>query len=237
MEKVKVKVPGDNYGRVYIGMLESSLSSSAKLCYGVMWSFGQESWATVGSIARRMSVSGNTVRSAQKELQEAGWIKLSEDSKGRASKTWEMIPPTLQPLNPNPSTIEGLTLQPLNPNKEVKQEPNQEERLSPIGDYQRFKDYLWEKLKTKGKPVWPAFKWVPGRIQDLLDQVGLETLKAWVDNYIADPWTKSWTFQGFLAAPDKYQRLRTSEFEKPVNAKLEAAQEARRKMIELQEGK
>src|ERR1700751_3073896 len=105
-EQQKIKVPLDNYGRVYIGLLETNLSSAAKLCYGVMWSFGQESWATVASIGRRMSVTENTVRSAQAELEAAGWIRLLENSKGRSTKTWEMVPPvsnpTPQPLHPNP---------------------------------------------------------------------------------------------------------------------------------------
>ena len=128
--KQRILVPADNYGRLYIGMLETPLSSAAKLCYGAMWSFGQESWASQDSLARRMSTSKNTLRAAQAELLAAGWIKLLDDSKGRLTKTWEMITPacraTVQPLDINGSTIEPLTVQPLDTKKEGNQEPKQE---------------------------------------------------------------------------------------------------------------
>ena len=141
MERQKIAVPADNYGRVYIGLLETDLTAKAKLCYGVMWSFGvSECWATIANIARRMSVSENTVRDAQKELAERGWIVAQANKEGD-SKRWTMMPPAGTPLlytdrPATPSTIEPPPfnhctppLQPLNPKQELKQEPKQERTL------------------------------------------------------------------------------------------------------------
>ncbi len=125
-EKQRIKVPADNYGRVYIGLLETPLSAYAKLCYGVMWSFGQESWASLASIGRRMSVSKPTVIKAQAELAAAGWIVLVEDSKGRTTKVWEMRPPTVNVADFNGKGDLPLTVNAVDPKKELKQEEKQE---------------------------------------------------------------------------------------------------------------
>lgn len=120
-DKVRIKVPSDNYGRVYIGMLESDLSSAAKLCYGVMWSFGgQDAWASLESIGRRMSVSKPTVIKAQEELRNAGWIELEQDSKGRKCKEWRLF--THEDREANGKLALPLTVKPLYPNKEGKKE-------------------------------------------------------------------------------------------------------------------
>lgn len=125
-ERQKIEVPQDNYGRVYIGMLETSMSAYAKLCYGVMWSFGSESWASVASVARRMSVSKNTVRKSQTELRNKGWIILKDEVVGE-TKTWQMVPASpLHHVNPPPSPRGGVPLHHVNPNKEDKQEGKQE---------------------------------------------------------------------------------------------------------------
>ena len=148
-DRQKVRVPVDNYGRVYVGLLESDLSAHAKLCFGAMWSFGQgDVWASVPAIARRMSVSVPTVRKAQAELLKAGWIELLEDSKGGKTKVWmmktegkkpegsEAEPETAFPVDRKRHC--GLTGNAVAGNKELNQEPekittptNADEPLNP----------------------------------------------------------------------------------------------------------
>lgn len=69
------------FGRLPVrGMLDSSrLSWKAKLCYGVMTSFGPEFRASKSTVAARMSVSLSTVKEAFKELVEAGLIERLEE--------------------------------------------------------------------------------------------------------------------------------------------------------------
>ncbi len=141
----EISVPFDNYGRLYIAVLESDLSSMAKLCYGVMWSFGgQRNWASASSIARRMGVHRNTVGPAQRELEVAGWIVLIETQKGMPVK-WQMktpstnirIPaqplgtPLAQQLGTPSTTIGHLPAQPLGSKQEGNQEGKKEREASP----------------------------------------------------------------------------------------------------------
>ena len=101
----------------------------------------------------------------------------------------------------------------------------------PSSDAKTFKDHLWEKLQTKGKPIWPNFKWIPEKINSLIGEVGCRQAMAWVDNYIADPFVKSWTVQGFLSEPDKYQKRRETFGE---SAKIvRASEDHRRRMEEM----
>jgi hypothetical protein len=127
-EKQRIKVPPDNYGRLYVGLLETKLSAYAKLCFGVMWSFGgAESWASVDSIAKRMGTSKNTALKAQAELLKAGWVALLEDSKGRNTKTWQLFTAsTVQDVDSNRSPDARLTVHPMHPKKEDKQEGKKE---------------------------------------------------------------------------------------------------------------
>ncbi len=126
MSKQKILVPEDNYGRVYIGLLETKLSSAAKLVYGVMWSFGQDSWASLASISRRSSLSRPTVIKAQRELEGAGWITLVEVGSAHTTSTWRMNPPAVNELYTRGKATLPLEVKPLYWNKEGNQEEKQE---------------------------------------------------------------------------------------------------------------
>ena len=126
-----IEAPRDNYGRVYIGMLEDgTLSMHAKLCYGVMWSFAAQGdaggcWAGLDAIAKRMTCSRPTVMKAQAELKAAGWIQLLEGSRGHATNYWTMVTPAVNAVDPSgkrrlPLAVNGVdTKQELNQARET----------------------------------------------------------------------------------------------------------------------
>lgn len=157
--RVAKTAPTESRGVVYVAMLEDQrLSPMAKLCYGVMGSFGPESRAAVSSIARRMGVSHNTVRAAQKKLKKAGWIKfLGQDemgikhwSLGRPSKIEEGRP---QSMHPSPSPAEGGVLQKLKAKLEHNQEAKQEgEHPSAVGAGEALERFKERYYATKGMP-------------------------------------------------------------------------------------
>jgi hypothetical protein len=126
----RIEAPKDNYGRVYIGMLEDErLSMHAKLCYGVMWSFTAEGengacWAGIDALARRMSCSRPTVWKAQNELRAGGWILLLDGSKGHATNYWRMVVPDINGVNASHQRRLCLAIKDVN----TKQEGNQEEK-------------------------------------------------------------------------------------------------------------
>jgi len=129
-EKQKVILPADNYGRVYIGLLESNLSAHAKLCYGVMWSFGPQSWAALTTIAKRMSCSKPTVIKAQAELKAAGWIVLVEKGSVHTSNIWQMVTPAMnsevKDVYPSGQPALPLEVKDVDHKQVVKQEEKQE---------------------------------------------------------------------------------------------------------------
>lgn len=214
-------MPADNYGRAYIGLLESPLTGNAKLCYAVMWSFGQESWAAVPSIARRMSAAENTVRKAQSELQAAGWIKLLEDSKGGSSKTWEMVPPTLQDVKGYPSPDEGSTLQDVKGNKEGKQVLNKEKtNTAPKGAVSKHpdQDEFWTlaqkawvvKFPESAALGWPRMTGFPKALYAALDRLGAKELARRWSNMVMDPFSRP-DLHALVHNPDKWMDLRTGK--------------------------
>lgn len=97
-QRQRIKVPPDNYGRMYIAILQDkTLSCHAKLCYATMWAFGVQSqgrcWAGLKAIAEWMSVSKPTVIKAQDELQSAGWIEFVEKAKQHGTTSWQLLIP------------------------------------------------------------------------------------------------------------------------------------------------
>lgn len=146
-DKQAITGPKNNYGRVFIEMLaDPSISAFAKLCYAVMTSFGGDktTWASVPTIAARMSVSENTVRKAQKELEENIWMIRGEEIPGMTIH-WKMLAPfertpsylegvrEVRALKGSPSNGEGEGLIPgggvvqgMNPKQELNHESNQE---------------------------------------------------------------------------------------------------------------
>ena len=73
-------------------MLEdNSLDGKARLCYGVMGSFGAEARASLKAIARRMGVKHDeTVKAAQRQLVAKGWLFLVAEGSGRHPRAWYM---------------------------------------------------------------------------------------------------------------------------------------------------
>jgi len=156
MLKARVEVPLDNYGRLYIGLLETDASSAAKLAYGVMWSFGGGGcWASVQSIARRMSVSPNTARAAIAELEALGWLELKDAPSGGA-KVWQVKTAPLQPLKGGASTIGGGPLQPLEPKQERKQDAKQDLSPADAGALELTPPVTAPKGKPSTKAPWAA---------------------------------------------------------------------------------
>ena len=234
-EREKVKVPGDNYGRLYVELLESDLSAHAKLCYGVMWSFGAAGcWASLPTIARRMGVGETTVRSSQKELSDAGWIRVLRELPGR-TKEWSMqstpsphegVPP--RHANPTPSPHEGVPPRHANPKQEGKQEGKQERPNAPSAlgvvispsapaakpkpkEHPGFDDFwlAWPKLRRQAKA--DALKaW--NQDTPPLDAV----LSALVWQRRQESWTKN--FGAFIPLPATWLRGRRWEDEPPFDA-------------------
>lgn len=200
-ERQKIQVPMDNFGRLYIGLLESPISSSAKLCYGVMWSFGFESWASADSIARRMGMHRNTVGPAQAELEKAGWIELLEAKVG-TPKHWVMKTPTTivqvgaQPLGSTPTVIGQPPTQPLGSKQEGKQELNQEGKQAPTakGGKHPEQDAFWKfaqitfKASTNQTLIWPHISWFQKSLTAALTELGAEELTRRWDNYLVYPY-------------------------------------------------
>ncbi len=88
---LKIFCVDDYFGRCPVGLLESSLSEHARICYAVLTSFGREAFAGREAIRRRMGVrSLTTVKSALRELQGAGWIEKAKDGGGRDSIVWKV---------------------------------------------------------------------------------------------------------------------------------------------------
>lgn len=216
-ERQKIEVPKDNYGRLYIGLLESPLSSTAKLCYGVMWSFGFESWASADSIARRMGMHRNSVGPAQAELEKAGWIQLLEAKQG-TPKHWVMKTPTTivqvdaQPLGSTPTAIVHPPAQPLGSKQEGKQELKQEGKQEPVAKAGKHpdQDAFWKFAQPTFKAItgqtlsWPRTPTFQKQITEGLSQHGsIELCRRW-DNYLTDPYAQSRSLLGFFYDLDKW---------------------------------
>ncbi len=229
MEKrQKVEVPVDNYGRVYIGMLESDLSAHAKLCYGVMWSFGSSGcWASIDSIAKRMSSSRPTVVKAQRELQGGGWIVLAEKGSVHSPHTWKMVVPAgndvatsqiQQATTLPPSRQPGLLLagNDVATKKEVKQEakeitiagevPSSDLKAALKVQTKVFRDFFWKAFEKRfgRKPVFPPFKWLPKVEADLVGQLGADELCRRAGNYFKDGYVQAHSYQHFLQNVDRF---------------------------------
>jgi len=93
-EQQAITGPKSPYGRVFIEILmDKNLSEHAKLCYAVMTSFGQGiTWASIPTIADRMSVGETTARAAQRELEADQWIVRGEAVMG-STIHWKMLAP------------------------------------------------------------------------------------------------------------------------------------------------
>jgi hypothetical protein len=234
-QRQRIKTPPDNYGRLYIALLESDTTSLARLCYAVMWSFGQDCWASIPSIARRMNTSENTVRKCQIELQGTHWIVLV-DSKDGVGKTWEMQTPEtrktllntpspgeglpLHDMKGTPSPGEGLPLHGVTYKKERNQEPKELKQTAANAAKDPAKhpnqDSCWLGLKAlwserfNGAALkWPAmhFKGWQKIFTEALESLGeAEILRRW-KICIYDPWSRP-SLRVFFNDLDKWMEAR-----------------------------
>lgn len=132
IEIVKEK-HGFNYGKLYIWLLESKLSAKAKLAWGVMDSFGSESRAGNKAICRRASLTKPTLRKAQDELIDKGWLELISEATFTTPQKWLLkIPDQVKQLAQGGKESLPGEVKPLSPKQEDKQERKQED-ATPIG--------------------------------------------------------------------------------------------------------
>lgn len=94
MEKADIieKEWPENYGRAWVELLESDLSEHARICYVAMTSFGKEARAGKKAIMRRMGVKSlTTVKAAQDELANKGWMRLKQAGTATTPNHWQMF--------------------------------------------------------------------------------------------------------------------------------------------------
>ena len=179
MEQIKNK---GNFGRVYVLLLQSELSPYAKLCFGVMTSFGVDSRAKLETIAHRMSVSIKTVRAAQKELLEAGWIVLLQEGVTGHPREWEtQVTPSKGTLRGYPTPAEDGTAG--EPNREAlkREESISKQRSDPMVikmGFDMFKD-MYPKIGNlfKASEEWQELS--PDK--PLIDEI-IKGLGVWVNS-------------------------------------------------------
>ena len=68
---------------------DARLSRTAKYLYAIMGSYGPTAFATISTYAEAIGCTPVTVRTAQKELEDAGWVVLVREGKGGGGKTGE----------------------------------------------------------------------------------------------------------------------------------------------------
>lgn len=86
----EIRLYGRGYGKLWPSLLEDTdLDWKARLCFGVMGSFGIASRASLKSIARRMGLKDTkAVTQAQRALQKKGWLYLVAEGAGRHPRAW-----------------------------------------------------------------------------------------------------------------------------------------------------
>lgn len=84
------QIYGRGYGKLWPALLEDHrLDAKARLCFGVMGSFGPTRRAGLKSIARRMGLkSTDSVRDAQRLLQKTGWLVLLIEGYAEYPRVW-----------------------------------------------------------------------------------------------------------------------------------------------------
>lgn len=231
-ELIHLRFP-DNFGRAWLELLESDLSEHARVCYVAMTSFGRESRAGKEAIRRRMGVKSlSTVKAAQAELAEAGWINRRVKGGGQSPNEWDVFQkpfdgqlPLLGAQTPRQEATGAHSAPPpaaqrptpgrtAAPKQEDKHEDKQEKRLHGRHPDQ---DAFWEFTQRTFKAVvnqnlsWPRAKGFQAQITEGLGAFGMaELCKRW-DNYLADPWTQSKSLLGFFFDLDKWITRRTKD--------------------------
>ena len=90
MSEQQARIYGRGFGKLWPTLLENPrIDWKARLCFGVMGSFGPLAVASLKAIARRMGVKSHaTVRQAQGVLVVEGWLYLIAEGAGRHPRAW-----------------------------------------------------------------------------------------------------------------------------------------------------
>ena len=224
------------HGEVPVDLLKSDLSTYAKLLWAVLDSFGEVPFPNLKSISQRLGASKPTVIKAQRELEAAGWIVVQNRQKQEKSNLYELThpgmeregypcKPALPPLSTSEPTlvndVDLIRIKPLTLNTYPKKT-----------SVRPFQDALLNAIRTKNPAErWPRFSWLIGVIREFMETTSLETWTTWAENYVNDPFVKTWTVAGFLKDPAKFTQARkdfTREGMAEKEAEARKAREAKR---------
>lgn len=220
-----------NYGRAWVELLEGDLSEHARICYVAMTSFGPESRAGKEAIRRRMGVKSlSTVKAAQIELAEAGWIKKTKLGGGLAPNEWDVLSkpnngqlPLLGDQTPRRTVTgalyapEGVTERPtpgrvVAPKQEDKHESNKETKTTPVNPAKHLDEKafwteakaVWGKKFEGANLAWPTeARGFQKTLTAQIERLGWKELsKRWA-NCVTDPFSRP-SMRAFISDTDKW---------------------------------
>lgn len=230
MATQRERVLGRGFGRLWSDLRDSELSPTAKLLYAVMGSYGPEVRASVSTYAQAMRAKPATIRAAQQELIDAGWLVLVAEGSGNGPgkgrpRVWWLNDVPFQHLHDEntKAQIGDSAITSEQPAKITTSKPKEQTK-------HKDQDAFWSEAKRiwaerhGGQPLgWPRDARGFGRLlSSELDRLGLDELVRRWGNCVNDPWART-SLRSFILDTDRWVERRSAkntsqsrQFQQPV---------------------